>query len=43
MLEVRAPWDQKIIQKIKYQKANDIEKILEFPVKILLKKEKILV
>ena len=25
MLEVKAPWDQKVIQKIKYQKTNDIE------------------
>ena len=38
MLEVRAPWDQKIIQKIKYQKANDIEKILELASKNSLKK-----
>ncbi len=38
MLEVRAPWDQKVIQKIKYQKENDIEKILELASKNSLKK-----
>ena len=38
MLEVRAPWDQKVIQKIKYQKANDIDKILELASKNSLKK-----
>ena len=38
MLEVRAPWDQKVIQKIKYQKTNDIEKILELASKNSLKK-----
>ena len=29
MLEVKAPWDQKVIQKIGFQKTNDIEDILE--------------
>ena len=38
MLEIKAPWDQKIIQKIKCQKANDIEQILDVASKNSLKK-----
>ena len=29
MLEIKAPWDQKVIEKIKFQKPNQIEEILE--------------
>ena len=29
MLEIKAPWDQRVIEKIKFQKPNQIEEILE--------------
>ena len=29
MLKVRAPWDQRVIEKIKLQKSHEIEEILE--------------
>ena len=29
MLEIKAPWDQRVIEKIKFQKPNQIEEILD--------------
>ena len=38
MLEVKNPWDQKVLQKISFQNSKDIEKILELAKKNSLKK-----
>ena len=38
MLKVRAPWDQRVIEKIKLQKSHEIEEILESAKKNSLKK-----
>ena len=38
MLEVKNPWDQKVLQKISFQNSKDIEKILELAKKELSKK-----
>ena len=38
MLEVKNPWNQKVLQKISFQNSKDIEKILELAKKNSLKK-----
>ena len=43
MLEIKAPWDQRVIEKIKFQKPNQIEEILESAKKIHSKKDQILI
>ena len=42
MLEIKAPWDQRVIEKIKFQKPNQIEEILESAKQIHSKKDQIL-
>ena len=42
MLEIRAPWDLRLIEKIKSQKSHEIEEILESKKKFTKKKDRIL-